>query len=195
VGDTVELEQRIEGMLKAGDHAQAASHAIKGYGPQVRGYLAAVLRDEDDTADVFATFCEDLWRGLSTFRFECSFRTWAYKLAWHALARSTRDPHRRRSRRLATDEISALAAQTSSTTVIYLKRSESDRLARIRESLSPDEQTLLILRIDRGLSWSEIATVLAGASHAADEATLRKRFERLKNKIRERMAADRSKKS
>ena len=54
-----------------------------------------------------------------------------------------------------------------------------DRIARIREQLSPEDHMLLGLRLDRQLAWSEIAQVLG-----YDAATLRKRFERLKVKLR-----------
>jgi len=72
-------------------------------------------------------------------------------------------------------------------------------LARLRASLSVEEQTLLVLRVDRELEWEEIAEVLGpgpedddtppgggGARPAARRAAaLRKRFERLKARLRE----------
>lgn len=56
----------------------------------------------------------------------------------------------------------------------------------MRRKLEPEEQTLLILRLDRGLSWDELATVMAPAS----AATLRKRFERLRERISELVRAN-----
>ena len=61
----------------------------------------------------------------------------------------------------------------------------------MRDQLSQDERTLLILRIDRGLSWSEVAVVLLGPNGDMDEeaigreaAACRKRFERVKARLR-----------
>lgn len=59
-----------------------------------------------------------------------------------------------------------------------------ERIARLREILEPEERTLLILRVDRALPWSEIAHILADQEGVApSEAALRKRFEGLKKKL------------
>ena len=42
-----------------------------------------------------------------------------------------------------------------------------------------------MLRIDRELEWEEIAAVLAADGVEVNAATLRKRFERLKERLRE----------
>jgi RNA polymerase sigma-70 factor (ECF subfamily) len=60
-------------------------------------------------------------------------------------------------------------------------------VTRLRESLDPDEQTLLILRIDRQMAWTDIARIMGGDAPEAESrqaATLRKRFERLKERLR-----------
>ena len=182
--DTAEVERRIAECLERADHAGAATFAIRGFGPQILGYLSAIVRDETDAADVFSSFCEDLWRGIAEFRRESSFKTWAYRLAWHAASRLLRHPHRRRSRSLRTEEAEQLAVEVRSTTALHLKEHAKDALAAMREALEPDEQTLLILRIDRGLSWREIASILDDETGARAEAAKRKRFERLKEKLR-----------
>jgi RNA polymerase sigma-70 factor (ECF subfamily) len=187
--DHSELEAQIAAHLDAGDLAGAATEGIRGLGPQVLAYLLSLLRDEAIAADVFSAFCEDVWRGIGTFRRDASFRTWAYTLAWHAAARSLRDPFRRRASRLATDDAEKLAAEVRSTTALHLRESSKDALAAMREALDPEDQTLLVLRIDREFSWAEIARVLGGEEHAPSEAMLRKRFERLKDKLREEAAA------
>ncbi|HET8733590.1 MAG TPA: sigma factor, partial [Anaeromyxobacteraceae bacterium] len=74
-----DLEPRILARLDQGDLPGAATEALRGYGPQVLGYLNAVLRNEDDAHDVFSQFAEDLWKGLAGFRRESSVRTWAFR--------------------------------------------------------------------------------------------------------------------
>jgi RNA polymerase sigma-70 factor (ECF subfamily) len=49
---------------------------------------------------------------------------------------------------------------------------------------------MIILRFDRGLSWTEVAQVLAAGGAPVDEAALRKRFERLKKRLRELAIAE-----
>ena len=176
------LEAEIRAALDRGDLDRAASVAVKGYGPQVLGYLRAILRSEPDAAEVFSIFCEFLWTGLSKFRGESSFFTWAYQLAWAAARRFREDPFRMRALRLSTPAMGELAAQVFSTTASHLRAENKDRLADLRAQLDPAEQTLLVLRLDRELSWSEIAQVFDDSG--VSEAALRKRFERLKERIR-----------
>jgi RNA polymerase sigma-70 factor (ECF subfamily) len=180
-GKSGPLERQIGQAVESGQWREAATAAIQGYGPQILGYLFAITRDRDLAADAFSQFSEDLWRGIEQFRRDCSFRTWAYLLAWRAARRQANEAYRRRGRRLATSEISLLSAQVCSSSLSRL----DDRLAEVRAGLAADEQTLLILRVDRGLSWVEVARVMAESDRPLDPATVRKRFERLKRRLRE----------
>jgi RNA polymerase sigma-70 factor (ECF subfamily) len=164
--------------------------AIQELGPQILGYLAAVLRDTSRAREVFSVFSEDLWLGIRTYRGDSSFRAWAYRVARNAALRSLRDPFQRRGRRLETEEQSALAAAVRSATKPFERSSVDDKLSRLRAALTPDERALLVLRVDRDLSWSEIATALTTGRRAPDEAALRKRFERLKVKLRKLAQAE-----
>ena len=178
-----DLEPRILALLDAGDVSGASTEALRGFGPQVLGYLTAVLRDEDDAHDVFSQFAEDLWRGLPGFRRESSIRTWAFRLAWHAASRYARDPYRKRHRPILTTEASKIAEQVRSTMSTYAPGGRADRLLKLRESLEPEEQTLLILRVDKAMAWEDVAEVLRADGEPATPAALRKRFERLKEKL------------
>lgn len=177
------LDQEVADLRGRGDLEAAATLAIRTLGPEILGYLTALLHAPADAGEVFSQFCEDLWRGLSAFRGEASLRTWAYRLARHAALRHRRDPYRRRGERFRTTQASALAGSiVASTAVRYERRAK--QLAKLRSRLAEDEQTLLILRVDRGLSWTEVAAVLAGDDgKGPDEPALRKRFERLKDKL------------
>ncbi len=178
-----DLEQRILSLLDQGNLPAAATEALRGYGPQVLGYLNAVLRNEDDAHDVFSQFAEDLWKGLGGFRRESAVRTWAFRLAWHAAARYARDPYRRRGRPMLTTEASKIAEEVRSTMSTYAPGGRADKLSKLRASLEPDEQTLLILRVDKGMPWEDVAEVLRSEGEPASPAALRKRFERLKEKL------------
>lgn len=180
-----ELEREIADLLAAGDHAAAATVALNGLGPQIVGYLGATLRDDDAAHDVFAHFCEQLWKSLPTFRRESSFKTWAYKLVLHSVGRYRRDGFRARGRALGSSEAAALAEQIHSRTAPYLKTEVKDRIAELRASLDPTDQTLLFLRVDQGLSWTEVAEVMSEEGEPVAAAALRKRFERAKERLRE----------
>lgn len=177
-------EEEVERLLETEDFSAATAAILRGYGPAILSYLAALARDEDRADDAFSQFCEDLWRGLPGFRRDASVRTWVYTLAWHAWLRSERDAFRRHGRPLATEEISRLAAEVRSTTALHLRSEAKDAVARLRMQLTPAEQSLLVLRIDRGLSWGEVAMVMSTAEEHLDAQTVAKRFQRVKARLR-----------
>jgi RNA polymerase sigma-70 factor, ECF subfamily len=178
------LEADIARLLEAGDDRAATAAIVRGYGPAILGYLAALAREPDRADDAFSQFCEDLWHGLPGFRRDASVRTWVYTLAWHAWLRCERDAFRRRGRAFASDEMSRLAAEVRSTTALHLKSDAKDAVARLREQLTPAEQSLLVLRIDRGLAWSEVASVMSTPEELLDAQTVAKRFQRVKSRLR-----------
>jgi RNA polymerase sigma-70 factor (ECF subfamily) len=178
------VEAEIAGLLESNDLPSAAAAILREYGPAIRAYLAALAREEDRADDAFSQFCEDLWRGLPGFRHDASVRTWVYKLAWHAWLRNEREPYRRRAHPLATEEMSRLAAEVRSTTALHLRTEAKDAVARLREQLTPAEQSLLVLRIDRGLSWSDVASVMSTPEEDLDAQTVAKRFQRVKDRLR-----------
>lgn len=193
------LEEEIRAQCDAGQHGAAATAAIKGYGPEILGYLVATARTETDAADAFSMFCEDVWRGLPRFRFASSLRTWAYTLARHALYRLVRDPERRRPKVSPSEapELAQLAENVRTSTLMHLRTEIKDKVAALREQLDEEDRTILILRVDRKLAWQDIARVLADEDITAADATkrsaaLRKRFERIKERLRKLAAEVRS---
>jgi RNA polymerase sigma-70 factor (ECF subfamily) len=180
-----DAELLIARLLDGGDTRGAATEIVREWGPQILGYLAATLRDEDAAQDAFAQFTEDLWGGLPSFRRECPVRVWAWRLAWHAAARTARDPYRNRGRRFATGEMSGLAATYGSIPTAVWTDERSAKLDALRAALDPEERTLLILRVDKQMPWSEVAQVLSTTESPVDPAALRKRFERIKAKLAE----------
>lgn len=180
----MDVEARVGGHLERGEIDQAASAAIEGYGPSVYGYVCSML-EEDDARDVYSQWEEDLWRGLPGFRGECTLRAWAFRLARHAAARHRRDPWRARGERLPSSAASRLAAPALASSVLPGGRREV--LRNLRAGLEPDDQTLLVLRVDRELEWDEIAAVLSTEEEPVSAAALRKRYERLKARLAERL--------
>jgi RNA polymerase sigma-70 factor (ECF subfamily) len=83
---------------------------------------------------------------------------------------------------MRTTMASRIAADVRSTTATSRDR-EAGELDRLRHSLSEEELQLLVLRVDRRLSWREVAEVLAREGDPVDEMAVRKRFERLKAKL------------
>lgn len=181
-GESVDVEARVQDLLARGDVRSAAAEAIRGVGPDVLRYLRAMLRDEADAADAFSLFAEGVWKGLGAFRGEASVRTWALRLAVHSAGKVRNEAWKRRVRRFDTGEASAIAASVRTTSRVRAEV-HSDGLEKLRQALSPQDQSLLVLRIDQRLSWTEIADVLAGSGAPVAVNTLCKRFERIKRRL------------
>lgn len=194
----MEREAPIRDAHRRGDFNASATAALEIYGPEVLGFLIAILKDEAVGSDVFSQFCEDLWTGLPSFRWECTFRTWAYTLARNAARRHLRSPHLKRNTQLSRDALAEVADKVRTSTISYLRSEVKQGVQRLRESLDEEDQALLILRVDRNLPWNDVARIMLdegegeGASDTASPAAiarkaaaLRKRFERVKDHLRE----------
>lgn len=190
----VEIEEQVARLRAQGQLKAAASLAIERYGPEVLSFLETMLRDHADASDAFAQACENLWKGLRRFEGRASMKTWFYTLARNAASRLRRSSRHRRLARLS--EISNVADRVRSRTRPHLQTEVKRGFASIRDSLEDGDRILLVLRVDRAMSWNEVARVMANDDDGdSDEdiariaARLRKRFQSVKELIRERAVA------
>jgi RNA polymerase sigma-70 factor, ECF subfamily len=181
----------LTSLLRARKLDEAATLALQAYGPEVFGFLIGLMGSEADAAETFSQVTEDLWRGLPSFGMRCSVRTWLYLIARHAAARFRRSPWNRGGRTgdAALDEQIALVR---SRTPAWARTGARDHLRALRSELTPEDQVLLVLRLDRRLSWNEVALVTLGSESPPagavqrEAARLRKRFQGLKEELRAR---------
>jgi RNA polymerase sigma-70 factor, ECF subfamily len=183
------LEERVQALLDSGGHADAATEAIRALGPAVLRYVRSLLRDEADAHDAFSYWAESVWSGLPGFRAESSLRTWSLRLAYHAALAVLDHAWRRRVRPFATGEASRLAATLRTASAVRVER-QRQRLDAVIAKLTPEQQTLLSLRVDQGFSWEEIASVLSKDTRRVDAKTLAKRYERLKVRLAAELSRD-----
>jgi RNA polymerase sigma-70 factor (ECF subfamily) len=192
------IEVPAEAAWRRGDFVEVANTVFAGYGGEIYSFLLAQFRGELGAADeVFSDFSEDFWRGLPSFQWRCSIRGWCYKLARSASSRHRRAPPNQRNKRVALNEafsIDELAQVARTTTLAHLRTEVKDKIRELRDQLSRSDQDLLILRIDRDLSWRDIAHAMSTASQMPDdeelrraEAALRQRFADIKKRLK-RMA-------
>jgi RNA polymerase sigma-70 factor (ECF subfamily) len=182
------LEDRIASALASKEFDRAATEALRGYGPEILRYSRILCRDPADAGDVFGEFAERFWKALPTFRGAATVRAFAYRLVRNAAADFYSDGYHKRRASMPSSLASRLAASIHSSSKKSLER-DAARLATIRALLTPEEQTLLVLRLDRRFSWEEVAEALAADDRAPRADALRKRFERLKSKIGRRAKA------
>jgi RNA polymerase sigma-70 factor (ECF subfamily) len=178
-------EAAIQALCRDGAHAEATTAALQRYGVELLGFLRALAGDDDLAGDAFSELGEDVWTGLPRFRWESSLRTWLYALARNALAQLRRDPRRRRERNLPLSIAPEVAAVARTVTLEIQRTEVKDEFRVLREQLDPEEHELLLLRLDRGLSWKDIARILGGAGDLDTRAAaLRKRFERARDRLK-----------
>jgi RNA polymerase sigma-70 factor (ECF subfamily) len=185
---TVELAMAV-GAEAANRDELTVEQLLRDHGGEIFSWLAATLSSEIDADDAFSLFSEDLWKSLARYNRRCSPRTWCYMLARAAASRLHDARRARRAVPISVAPVAALVAQIRETTRLHLRTSVKDRIRSLRAQLDPEDQTLLILRVDRDLGWRDIAYIVLGpdagdvelARHAA---VLRKRFERAKHRLR-----------
>ncbi len=180
-------EAQVRQLCEAGDLRAAVAAALELYGGELNGFLAATSFERDSVAELNAEMCEALCADLARFEWRSSLRTWMYSLARNARLRYQERQRRNEARQVPLSRVPDPAASPATSVAAYQRTTMKERLAVARAQLEVEERELLVLRVDRGLSWSEIATVLAGADQQdvpRASAALRKRFERTLDKLR-----------
>ena len=188
-----EVECEIRKSCEAGDFSTAVTRALKAYGPELFGFLVVALRDETIAADTFAELAEALWKGLPKFAWECSFRTWAYAVARNIVRTHRRDAARRERRgvRASDSALDDVVQCVRTETLAFLQTEKRTRLQLLRDSLPEEDRMLLVLRVDRKLAWADLVRVMAEnlppeqAALAREAARLRKRFQLVKERLRD----------
>lgn len=186
----VELDETaIRAACESGQFDVAMTLAFDRYADELFGFLRGLSADLPQADDAFGATCERIWRGIQQFRWECSFRAWAFQIARNEFLRSTREVGRARRSVPISDvpSVQRIVDRVRSATPVYQRDEVKDRFLIACRQLPPEDHMLLGLRIEQRLSWIEIARVLAvGDDEPSPKeiAALRKRFERLKAKIR-----------
>jgi RNA polymerase sigma-70 factor (ECF subfamily) len=189
------IDDDVQRLLSEGRRDEAATHVLRQLGPEVYGFLVAAMGGQGDAGEVFSLLSERVWKSIGEFRFQCSLRTWVYVIARNEMSRFARGSRRHAVGRESPSAIAEVAAAVRTATDSALKPGKVNKLSMLREELSMDDRTLLILRIDRALPWEDIAlaTLEADGAEVASEdalkreaARLRKRFQLIKHKLRRR---------
>jgi RNA polymerase sigma-70 factor (ECF subfamily) len=177
--DHTEIEDHVQSALAADDVRLAATRALENLGPDVLRFLSARLADRAQAEEAYLQFSEDLWLGMPAFRWDTKLRTWMFVLARTAAIRVSRKRRREVELPLGFAGYPQLREHVRTTTARYLRLEIKDRMREIRQRLDEDDQTLLILRIDRKLDWSALAVVMNEVSSDAQPGDVERAIERL----------------
>lgn len=194
-----EIESGVRGRCDAANYPAAAETIIREYGPQIFGFLLGTHRSEQDASDVFSDFSIAMVRGLPSFRWDSSLRTWLYTLARNASHRFRRDASRRVGERgrASMSALDAIAEKVRTATLTFAKTKTRTHLEKLRDEFPPEDRELLILRVDRGLAWDDLVVAFHESDGPLDDARrqreaqrLRKRFQLIKERLREMARRD-----
>jgi RNA polymerase sigma factor (sigma-70 family) len=178
--------------LLAETHERAAyneclAELLELYGAELHGFLRARCND-GDVDELYGVVSAALVEALPRFERRSSFRTWMYQVARFTVSRAAR---MRRPEHIPLSQVShpSRLAMRTSEPPSHLGDEVLARLAALRAELEEEDRELLYLRIDRELEWRDIAEMLGDGGEAEEvlarrTAALRKRFERLKVRIR-----------
>ena len=198
--EKVEVDDRIEQAFEQNNYDEAATLFIRRYGGEILAFIAGRVRSESDASDVFSVFLEDFWRGLPKFQWRTTMRSWAYTLARNAYCRHSKAARRKSDKNTGLSGHSLFlveAKKIRSATRKHLRTEVKSKMRTLREQLPEEDQSLLILRIDKKMSWNELAAIMSGQGEEREEADkkkwaarLRKRFQAAKDRLKEMAYAE-----
>jgi RNA polymerase sigma-70 factor, ECF subfamily len=187
------IETLIRAAWDAGDPERAAALTIEHYGSELLGFLVNLTRDAQLANELFGQFSENFWKSWQRFEWRCSVRTWVYKLARRVASHQLeRERHYEQHALPLGSQLSLAVERVRTATMAYQRTDVKDRFQELRAQLPEEDQALLILRVDRDLSWLELAEIMLGPESdpgseqlKTEAARLRKRFQLAKTRLRE----------
>ncbi len=193
-----EDEAAIRQLCERQQWQEATTLILERYGQELAAYVNAICAGSGSD-EAYSDFALELWKSLPGFEWRCSARGFAFMLARRAAHRRQRVERvaRAQGQRWEMERWLYDAVARTRTPTPHHQRSEvKSKMRALRAHLSEEERSLLILRVDRELPFSDLAEVLGAPEELAEpagrqrvEARLRKRFQTVKEKLR-RLAED-----
>jgi RNA polymerase sigma-70 factor (ECF subfamily) len=198
--DIATFDAEVRELLLAGEGRRAADRLLMRLSPELRPFLHRLLGDVSLADEAHSATCERLWRGLATFRWECSLRSWTYIIARREASRVRARHARDMIEQTTLSKAEQVAARKDSTSGTF-STARRDQMDCLRASLSPEDRDLLVLRVERGLAWKEIAAAFLEEHESQPEviareaARLRQRFRSIRVNVASAIADQASKRS
>jgi len=183
-----ESDQRLVVRAQQGDK-RAFDVLVLKYQQRIASVVSRYLRDQDEVADVTQEAFIKAYRALANFRGDAQFYTWLYRIAIntaknHLVAKSRRPPNTDKD--ISDGEFSensvVLETEDQPETLLARDQLQTVILAAV-EDLQEDLRTALMLREFDGLSYEEIAEIMA-----CPVGTVRSRIFRARETIEKKMA-------
>ena len=165
----------------AGGDTEAFERLVETYENKIYTLALRMSGSPDDAGDIAPEAFLAAWRGLPAFRGEAGFATWLYRLASNAAIDYLRRQRKQRGELSLDDEELGLDAVDAGPGPQDAAEGEEVRsaVAAGLGALSEGHRQVLVLRELQGLSYEEIAAVLA-----VDLGTVKSRISRARSALR-----------
>jgi RNA polymerase sigma-70 factor (ECF subfamily) len=172
------------GLIRAAQRGDqdAFERLVRAYDQSVLRLAVNLLRSPDEARDVYQEVFLKVFRNLHTFRFDCSFHTWIYRIATNVCLDHLRRRKVRKEESTVVetaegpvDQVTRLAEEgpTGNPERQLWNRELSQGITTALESLTPRERTVFELRHYEGLRLRAIGEILGTSEEAAKNCLFR----------------------
>ena len=162
--------------------SEAFERLVRAYDQSVLRIALNVLRSPEDARDVYQEAFLRVYRNLHTFRFDCSFHTWLYRIVTNICLDHLRKRKVRREEPAVLDTTEGalnridaaeeMAVDANPERTMY-SRQVGGRIKNALESLTPRERVVFELRHFQGLRLKGIGEILGTSEEAAKNCLFR----------------------
>jgi len=176
--------QQVDSLIRAAQRGDqdAFEELVRAYDQSVLRHAMNLLRSPDEARDVYQEVFLKVFRNLHTFRFDCSFHTWLYRIVTNVCLDHLRKRGVRKEEPAVVEtgdgpldrlenleEESALANPERS----LRNRQLQDRIEEGLQELTPRERMVFELRHYEGLRLRNIGEILGTTEDAAKNCLFR----------------------
>ncbi len=155
-------DEELVRQFRKGD-TDAFEELVRRHSRPLTSLIERVVRDWEDAKDITQTAFLKAYEALPRFMMASSFKTWLYKIALNA----AKDHMRKRSDVYDPEAVDALADPVDPVPDRLHKARVVAELRTIIGRLPEKQRLTLLLRVDGGLDYKEIAKILGGTPGAA----------------------------
>lgn len=161
---------------------RAFEELVRLYDQNVLRLALNLLRSPEDANDIYQETFLRVYKNLHTFRFDCSFHTWLYRIATNLCLDALR---KRRVRREEDTQVETSDGVLDRMDTVEESRAEADpqrtlfsrqlqqRIKGVLEEMTPRERTVFEMRHYQGLRLRAIGEVLGTSEEAAKNCLFR----------------------
>lgn len=167
--------------IAAGDR-DAFENLYKAYAPRLFRYLVSMIADAGAAEELTNDVMVAAWKGAAAFRGDSKPSTWLFGIAHHKVLNAWR---RKQPTTVEIEEASRIAASDEGPEEAVQRHGLEQRVRGALQELSPEHRAVVELTFYHGLSYQEIAQIVASPVN-----TVKTRMFYAKKKLQEALGKD-----